>query len=516
MHMRRVDEMIVKFMSCTIAICFACSNVTAKPATPDYSNLKCQPDINVGDKISNGGCIDVAIEYKDMEDDGVFNPPKPNVIGINKIIKGTSDEPSTITHEVRHALNLKNKFCEKYGYSYSSKECGFIDELSAYISEGWSYEKSFAHIRDKYPEYKEVIDKIDVADKELNMSGNGFQTAIEQNKSKDKYGKGDRKSAYKKGAEEISEGGMAKQAKKEGVVKSSVNGAGMVVESQKYITCAYVREIKFAGKAAHAVLNDKGLHYQLVIYNKNTGKIISSYGKTTWNETPIVGQGIMLMEKPSTEEGYNPIPKWCVESDSISVLAPKGYVMGEKDCREYVDRIKDDLIKNHGGKEISTPAFALLEVKTKFSIDSSKLGALLKEQIAFVEALLAKGEKATQEDIDTYNSRQKKIVQEVISIVGKINSMATSKDEANRIAERESRNLMPLAEQLKSLVDQVVEREIVDHLESMSLNDLNSTATHQSTSDDSCCMCQVPEPNITLKIAVEVNGASARQPKLAG
>ena len=131
-------------------------------------------------------------------------------------------------------------------------------------------------------------------------------------------------------------------------------------------------------------------------------------------------------------------------------------------------------------------------------IDTSKLEALQKEQISFVKALLAKGEKATQDEIDTYNSRQKKMAQELIGIAGKINSMATSKEDVNRIAERELGNLIPLAEQLKRLVGQVVEKKIVDHLESMSLNDLNSTGFYQSSSDDSCCACQVPESRIVV------------------
>ena len=140
----------------------------------------------------------------------------------------------------------------------------------------------------------------------------------------------------------------------------------------KYITCAYVREIKTLGKTAHVVAGDKGLHYQLIIFDKDTGKPIASYGKTTWKETPVIGQGTMLVEKPNVKDGYNPIPKWCIESEKISVLSPEGYVIGMKDCREYAERIKDDLIKNHGGKEIDIPAFALLEVKTKCSIDTTE------------------------------------------------------------------------------------------------------------------------------------------------
>lgn len=207
-----------------VVIGLAESNVWAKPVTPDYSSLSpahparppvrtlepvaptppapalepvvpappkvngqgsgmtiCQPDIVVGDKVSKGGCVDAEIQYDDLNPPpknakdlfdpshtmGVVYPSKPNVITVDKKIKGTFEELEVLTHEARHLLNLKNRFCEKYGYDGNSQECGLFDELSAYMSEGWTYEKAFNHIRDKYPEYREAIDQIEKVNAEL-------------------------------------------------------------------------------------------------------------------------------------------------------------------------------------------------------------------------------------------------------------------------------------------------------------------------------------------------------------
>ena len=244
------------------------------------------------------------------------------------------------------------------------------------------------------------------------------------------------------------------------------------------------------------------------VYDKKTGEIVKDWRMGTRNYSYVMDGNHTELDVDTHEK--NPEYKYVgilVETDPSDpnkyyiVNGQTGKRMTWREAEDFPTTLSDEW-KDIGlacvaddAKDVIEPDQCRDEARC---IDTSKLEALLKEQIAFVKALLAKGEKATQEEIDTYNSRQKKIAQEGIGIAGKINSMAKSKEDANRITERELGSLMPLAEQLTSLVDQVVERGIVDHLESMSLNDLNSTATHQSTSDDSCCMCQVPEPNITV------------------
>jgi len=148
-----------------------------------------------------------------------------------------------------------------------------------------------------------------------------------------------------------------------------------------YITCAYTREIDWLGKATHTILGDEGLHYQLIVYDKNAKKAIGAYGKTqkvdsgsivTFFKYGKISQSEMEFEFPNVEKGYNPIPKWCIESDSVSVpsLGPFWSFKDDKDCRDYSNRVKTDLCQNHGGKEVNAPEFALLEVKVKQSHDT--------------------------------------------------------------------------------------------------------------------------------------------------
>ena len=304
----------------------------------------CQPDVQVGDKVSKGGCVNVEIKYDSLRgvpknsqelfsppDDGRFVPKDANAVTINKTRRGTALESAVLTHEVQHLLNFKNKFCEKYGYDYNSDECGLIDELSAFMSEGWPYEKAFNHIRDKYPEYREVIDKI---------------------------------------------------------------------------------------------------------------------GKTN---TELGSTGICLAPTPDTAQS------------SFSTNSP--------------DTAQSPSPTN--------------------SLDTAELEDLLKAQLIFLESLLAKGERATDGEIEVYNARQKKLVNVTMGIARKINALSVPDEEKQRIAEEKLAKATELAVQLQKSVDQVVKKKLIGGLKPLALTDLNGAAPAQATEDNGGCKCKNPSPQYT-------------------
>ena len=97
-------------------------------------------------------------------------------------------------------------------------------------------------------------------------------------------------------------------------------------------------------------------------------------------------------------------------------------------------------------------------------IDTSNLEDLLKEQIVFVKALLAKGERATDGEIATYNARAGKVLEELKRIVNQINSLSVSEEEKTRIAQEKVVKVKELSEQLAKLVDEVLKKKLIDHL----------------------------------------------------
>ncbi len=336
-----------------------------------------------------------------------------------------------------------------------------------------------------------------------------------------------------------------------------------------YVTCAYARELKFGGKFIHAILGEKGMHYQVSIYNKKTGKLIASYGKTTTSIIPWYakgamtmvtgpigalegvthGQGVIMLEKPSTQEGYNPIPKWCVESDSISIPSIKGYIATQKDCREYSNRIKEDLLANHGGREISTPKFAYLEVPLRneptpeeplsplddsqqtnlndnpvkanagkeshddlqqksvavsneeskndapqITIDTSKLEKLLKKKIAFLESLLARGEPATNAQLERDNAVSQEYRTELEKVMKEIETHKISNEEKTKLFEEIGRKLQPDSDRLIQLMKQAVGEKLIAGVTFQSVNGITGTES-ESASDNGGCKCKNPSPH---------------------
>lgn len=143
----------------------------------------------------------------------------------------------------------------------------------------------------------------------------------------------------------------------------------------RYVTCDYMRELdSVIGKPAQTLLGDNGKHHQLQVYDKKTGRPIGGYGKTTslvlpsFAKTGIIGategrlygQGTMLMENPAEDPRYDPVPKWCVESEGVSVPSPGYYQVLASDCKGYASEVKADLLENHNGEEqTQVPEFAI-------------------------------------------------------------------------------------------------------------------------------------------------------------
>ena len=97
-------------------------------------------------------------------------------------------------------------------------------------------------------------------------------------------------------------------------------------------------------------------------------------------------------------------------------------------------------------------------------IDTSDLENLLKEQIAFVEVLLAKGKRATDGEIATYNARAERILEELKRISDQINSLSVSEKEKVRIATEALANVKGLCERLGKLGGEVLKKKLIDHL----------------------------------------------------
>lgn len=163
---------------------------------------------------------------------------------------------------------------------------------------------------------------------------------------------------------------------------------------QAYVTCAYTRPLDSAiGNMAESIRGDNGVHWQIVIYNGKTGEQIASYGKTT---KPIVagssvagyaaggvvgagvgalegtayGQGVVTLDNPVKNPeyaAYRQEPVWCIESNEISLPDVGFYAtqVYDADCKEYVERVKEDLLHNKGGKLIPTPTYAILSTSCK-------------------------------------------------------------------------------------------------------------------------------------------------------
>ena len=138
--------------------------------------------------------------------------------------------------------------------------------------------------------------------------------------------------------------------------------------------------------------------------------------------------------------------------------------------------------QDHGLYDVFTPEFYAENLKIfqdennrSGAIDTSKLEALLKEQIAFDLSLLQKGqqkgEKATTSEIANHNSRNDKIFQELVSICKKIDALKLSDEEkVQKLKDTLTPIMDKYATNSKSITQKLVDSKIVECLQSPSFN----------------------------------------------
>ena len=116
------------------------------------------------------------------------------------------------------------------------------------------------------------------------------------------------------------------------------------------------------------------------------------------------------------------------------------------------------------------------DVDSLIAIDVSRLEELLSQQLAFLESLLAKGERATDGEIDVYNARQTELMKVTMDIAGKLNSLSVPDEEKKRIAEEKLAKAAELATQVQKLMNQVAAKKLIAGLKPIVLTDLNGAA----------------------------------------
>lgn len=138
--------------------------------------------------------------------------------------------------------------------------------------------------------------------------------------------------------------------------------------------------------------------------------------------------------------------------------------------------------QDQGLYDVFTPEFYKENMKTfqdenkrSDAIDTSKLEALLKEQIVFDLSLLQKGqqkgEKATDSEIANHNSRNDKIFQEIVSICKKIDAFKMSDEEkVQKLKDTITPIVDKYAAESKSIIQKLVDNKIVDGLQSPSFD----------------------------------------------
>lgn len=160
---------------------------------------------------------------------------------------------------------------------------------------------------------------------------------------------------------------------------------------------------------------------------------------------------------------------------------PADYIKGGASAAGQVTSTLNEATqgKDEGGRDQGTGT--MKDVDSLIAIDVSRLEELLSQQLAFLESLLAKGERATDGEIDVYNARQTELMKVTMGIAGKLNSLSVPDEEKKRIAEEKLAKATALAIHVQKLVGRVVAKKLIDGLKPIVLTDLNGAAPAQAT-----------------------------------
>jgi len=114
------------------------------------------------------------------------------------------------------------------------------------------------------------------------------------------------------------------------------------------------------------------------------------------------------------------------------------------------------LLKDYQEREVKAKerAKALFSGRDNFSIDTSRLEALFKEGISFLKDLIAKGERATNSQIDAHNQRVKEMFAETVNVAKRIDALNVSDEEKKNVAEKAFERVNGLKSQFDSLSEQ--------------------------------------------------------------
>ena len=139
--------------------------------------------------------------------------------------------------------------------------------------------------------------------------------------------------------------------------------------------------------------------------------------------------------------------------------------------------------------------------EAKCVIDTSKLEALLKRMIVFAQSLLDAGEKATEDQISTYNSYADEAMRELVRLLRPILALPASDADKQKIfKEKIEAKLKVLIERHQVLQKQLVSRGLVGGLRPVSLDGLDNAEFGRSAKGEDSCSCGDPVPYVNAKM----------------
>jgi len=242
-------------------------------------------------------------------------------------------------------------------------------------------------------------------------------------------------------------------------------------EDCKYLDPTFPN-VKFVSKDGH----------KEVVYNKNTGvKIDQGINQGTANSAT----------RALSIEHISDIVRYAMCGPPSELENEIGRQLA-KDENKKIKEAVDSLFRRKQTKNENATVIG-------DTIDTSKLEALIKKMIAFAQSLLDAGEKATDDQLSTYNSYADEARRELARLLRPILALPVSDAEKQNIfKEKIEKKLKVFIERHQALQKQLVSRGVVGGLRPVSLDDLNLLGTKQSGSDGDKCVCPKPDYKATI------------------